>query len=99
VGRDLAELRAELRAAGIDAALVAKTPEPATRERWREIQAWLDEHPEVTEFAIVDDLWDMGPLGARFVRTSPLHGLDAAAAEQLAALFELRDGGEALGGA
>lgn len=85
---DLHGLRAELAAAGIDTPLVGTTP-VIPGERWREIRAWLDEHA-VDEDAcvIVDDLWDMGPLAPRFVRISPLAGLDEAAAAQVAALFE-----------
>jgi hypothetical protein len=37
--------------------------------------------------AIVDDLYDMGPLAVRLVRPTPLDGVDEAAAQTLAALF------------
>lgn len=40
-----------------------------------EIQMWLDEHPEVTKFAIVDDSDDMVHLKHKLVRTSAQHGL------------------------
>lgn len=36
---------------------------------------------------IVDDAFDLGPLRARFARTSPLTGLDEAAALQIAQLL------------
>lgn len=51
----------------------------------------MDEH-EVTarEVAIVDDGYDMGPLGARFVRASPLNGFDRETADAIVALFEDR---------
>lgn len=39
-------------------------------ERGHEIQAWLDEHPEVTTFAILDDDSDMAHLKHRLVKTS-----------------------------
>jgi len=41
----------------------------------------------VDRIAIVDDGFDMGPLARRFVRTSPLNGLDEVAARALVALF------------
>lgn len=86
-GRDLAVLRAELAAAGISAALRDVTPELAG-PRWREIAAWLAAHDHAAEdAAIVDDMFDMGPLAPRFVRTSPLAGLDDSAARALRALF------------
>lgn len=40
------------------------------RERGHEIQAWLDEHPEVTRFAIVDDDSDMVHLAHKHVKTT-----------------------------
>ncbi len=49
-----------------------------TGERGDDIRSWLDEHPEITRFAIVDDDEDAGSqpeLAARFVRTSWESGL------------------------
>jgi Swiss Army Knife RNA repair-like protein len=87
--RELDELRDELRAAGIDGTLVGTTPELQDQPRWREIEAWMVQHSAAREaIVIVDDLHDMGPLGARFVRTSPLNGLDDAAAQAIVALYE-----------
>jgi hypothetical protein len=84
---DLAGLRAELAAAGITTPLAGITP-VIPGERWCEIRAWLDEHAVAdAACAIIDDLWDMGPLAPRFVRISPLAGLDEAAAARVAALF------------
>lgn len=45
------------------------------RERGYEIQAWLDGHPEVTSFAILDDDSDMVHLALRHVKTSWKTGL------------------------
>lgn len=39
------------------------------------------------DVAIVDDTFDMGPLAARFVRASPLTGLDEQTARAIVALF------------
>jgi hypothetical protein len=40
------------------------------------------------DIAIIDDGYDMGPLASRFVRVSPLVGLDDDAVRALTALFE-----------
>lgn len=66
---------------GLEAPVVGTTPildppeamTPTTR--WREITAYLAEHPEVTRWAILDDLdWEGFPPD-RFVRTSIETGL------------------------
>lgn len=45
-------------------------------QRGDEIQAWLDQHPEVTHYAIVDDMLDMLESQLhRFVQTDPDNGL------------------------
>lgn len=87
-GRDLALLRDELRAAGIDGAMIDVTRE-IHGPRWREIETWMTENKRTAEqIAIVDDFHDMGPLQPRFVRVSPLNGLDKDAAKALVALFD-----------
>ena len=88
IGRNVAVLADELRSAGIDGRLLGTTPSLGG-ERWREIEAWMIEHDvSIKDIAIVDDQYDMGPLAARFVRISPLVGLDEHAAEAVVALFE-----------
>lgn len=51
---------------------------PSFRERGgrgKEIQYWLDQHPEVTHYVILDDDSDMLPSQiSNFVNTSELHG-------------------------
>ena len=43
--------------------------------RESEILAWLDEHPEVMHFVIIDDMWlKDDALDAHFVHTSPYRG-------------------------
>ncbi len=87
-GRELPQLRAELHAAGVASSLIGVTPEIAGQPRWREIDAWMTEHgtrPEAV--VIVDDGYDMGGLAARFVRASPLTGLDEDVAAAIVALF------------
>lgn len=86
-GRSRDHLEAELAAAGIACSVIGATPELA-RPRWREIEAWMTEHPSVAEsVVIVDDGYDMGDLAARFVRTSPLSGLDDDARSAILKLF------------
>ncbi len=86
--RTEAELGDELAAAGITCTLRGTTPVLPDAPRWREIEAWMTEHTLApSEMVIVDDMFDMGDLAARFVRTSALAGLDDAAASSLIALF------------
>ena len=88
-GRDLDQLRDELAAAGIAGVLHGVTPVLGS-PRWREIEAWLAVQSTAPDtFVIVDDGFDMGPFAARFVRTSPLNGLDHQAATAIVSLFEL----------
>lgn len=87
-GRELSLLREELAAAGVVCTLIDTTP-VLGEVRWREIEAWMTANQLAPEaVVIVDDGYDMGPLAARFVRTSPLNGLDADAARAIVALFE-----------
>lgn len=56
--RGSAELEAKLRDAGVPIDDV--TPKYTDRDRGYEIQAWLIDHPEATEIAILDDDADAG---------------------------------------
>lgn len=86
-GRDLLHLRDELAAAGVVCVLLGVTPS-RDGERWREIEAWMTDHAVApNSVVIVDDGYDMGPLESRFVRTSPLNGLDEDAARAILELF------------
>jgi len=67
------ELKAKLKEFGLD--IYDKTGE-WRKNRGLEIQEWLDEHPEVTEFVIIDDWPDLGHLSDFAVMTNPLTGLD-----------------------
>lgn len=51
------------------------TPAYHYKERGDEIRAWLDKHPEVTEFAILDDTADMSAVNSNFVQTNHKVGL------------------------
>jgi hypothetical protein len=68
-----------------------KGRQPGTFEpypRGYEIQQWLDAHPEVTSFVILDDDDDMEHLSPMLVRTDPYVGLTMNdAAKAIALLF------------
>jgi hypothetical protein len=86
-GREHAQLADELRSAGIDGNLLGVTP-VLGGDRWREIQAWMaDNDVQAESVAIIDDGYDMGSLAGRFVRVSPLVGLDEDAARAVVGLF------------
>ena len=91
-----------LREQGFTGDLIDKTPHgadvPPTPPEWRnserseysrglEIAAWLEKHPEVESFAIVDDSADMAHLMPRLVRTTWLNGLEAEHVEPLVKLL------------
>ena len=74
VGRDLDELQAEFIRKGITGELIGKTPRTGER-RGVEIQYWLDDNPEVSQFIILDDDSDMEHLMSHLVRTDTEEGL------------------------
>jgi hypothetical protein len=97
------ELAGVLSRAGCVGEVVGKTPDfyqvpiwnrssPINRRfvRGDEIQAWLDDHPEVETFAILDDDDDMAHLSNWLVQTSHETGLQAEHVER--ALTLLQDG-------
>jgi myo-inositol catabolism protein IolC len=85
--RTVEDLKAELTAAGVVCELAGTTP-VLGQARWREIEAYMQEHDLLVESVVIlDDGFDMGPLAARFVRTSPLNGLDDAAVDAIQRLF------------
>jgi len=55
--------------------------------RGAEICVWLNEHPEVTEFVILDDDSDMGDLISRLVKTESRIGLTEKNADSVIELF------------
>lgn len=60
-----------------------QTPRGGFESRGMEIQAWLDEHPEVSDFVIVDDDMDMAHLMPNLVKTSWDSGLTMRGAESI----------------
>lgn len=78
IGRSVDELRAILGAVGIPPERVLdKTAATSfNRNRGRECAEWLEHHPQVQRFAIVDDDADFsGRTKKQLVRTNPNHGL------------------------
>ncbi len=70
-------IEAILRSRGAPSArVIGSTPDPWTGSmRGHEIQRWLDAHPEVTRFAIVDDEGGMLHLAPMLLKTTLEHGL------------------------
>lgn len=63
------------------------------KTRGAEIQAWLDKHPEVTNFVILDDDDDgmrAGPLKERHIKTNMAHGLTDTQAEEVIRMLNER---------
>ena len=74
IGRDLEELQELLGSEVIGRTPTDRTLE-TTRVRGDEIEEWLNEHPGVEEFVILDDETDMGVLGDYLVKTEFSTGL------------------------
>lgn len=55
--------------------LIGHTPYDNERIRGREIQTWLNEHPDVEKFIIIDDSDDMEHLMPRLIRTKFYDGI------------------------
>ena len=84
---------AHLERSGFQGEVIGATPErnKVSDPRGLEIQAWLDEHPEVEAFVILDDEADMEHLLPKLVQTSFEHGLTEADVEKAARLLGVRD--------
>lgn len=74
--------------ARLDLPVIDRTPVHSKGGRGLEIAAWLNAHPEVDAYAIVDDDGDMMPQQkGRFVQTSHDDGLTLLDYQRLLALF------------
>ncbi len=60
----------------ISEAIIDKTPEIFHAQRGTEIKKWLEDHPEVTHFAALDDDEDMDDVKEHFFRSDARVGLD-----------------------
>lgn len=67
--------------------MIGTTPVSKEGYRGKEIQAYLKEHPEVTEFVILDDDSDMEPYMDRLVKTDGRNGLTFTDAEKVIEMF------------
>lgn len=76
---------------GLEQFIVGITPvedgNPFSKPRRIEIKEWLDEHPEVDTFVILDDEWDMGELTPHFVRCAGSIGISSANCEEAIAIL------------
>lgn len=80
-------MAAEVRRQGID--FIDMTPNLG-KMRGLELNAWLAEHPEVTHYAILDDIQQFMPQQRPFfVQTSFVHGLRAKNLKHLETILEL----------
>lgn len=89
-GRTVTECADLLEENGIDRTrLIDRTGQTIDgRVRGLEIQEWLDVHPEVDRFVIVDDDKDMAHLRERLVRTEFSVGLTMPQCDQIKKLLE-----------
>lgn len=85
----LASLQKLLESAGFTGEVISRTPSHDEGGRGAEIFQWLDFHPEVEAYAIVDDSDDVYPLGSRLVQTSWECGLQENHADALVAMLEV----------
>lgn len=68
---------------------IGKTGRASTRGR--EIEIWLGRHPDITHYAILDDISaGMSPVGSRLVQTSEKFGLRPRNLRRLETLLELQ---------
>lgn len=65
----IAGLRQVFKTAGFEGKLVGKTPVKMGRDE--EIQTYLDEHPDIESYVVLDDMKDMGKLTPKLVCTYP----------------------------
>lgn len=77
--RDFLELKKELLKYGIQ--FYDFTPEISSAHRGMEIDLWLKDHSEVSNFVILDDRTDIEPNKDHWVQTVMSRGLGAAEAE------------------
>lgn len=88
----LKDLQDYLTFLGIDGSRLIGYTDVLHKPRGEEIQKWLDEHPEVEAYAIIDDSNDMLIQQAgNFVRTDPAIGISAENYKSITRLFGKED--------
>lgn len=85
----LSELKQVLRSHGLHDVIIDATQiKPRLGRRDEEIQAWLANHPEVTQFAVVDDnSFDLTAVADRLAHTSFVTGILPEHADKLIQLL------------
>jgi hypothetical protein len=63
--------------------MIGTTPVSENGYRGEEIETYLKNHPEITEFVIIDDDSDMDPFMDRLVKTDSRNGLTFTDAEKV----------------
>lgn len=67
--------------------MIGTTPVSKEGYRGKEIESYLKDHPEVTDFVIIDDDKDMEPYMNRLVKTDSRLGLTFVDAERVVEMF------------
>lgn len=62
--------------------LIDSTPCLFNETRGKEIETWLENHPEIKRFIILDDDDDIEPFIDNLIQTHPVHGLSMEDAEE-----------------
>lgn len=85
--RNYPDWRKSMKKSGIIKDFIGRTPctkDGVEGPRGVKIQAWLDEHPEVTQYAIIDDMDDMNEEHLpSFFQTDPEVGLTQEVADNI----------------
>jgi len=93
-GRDLTEIQQLFLDRDVCAdRVIGKTPDSSSAIRGLEIQAWLDLHPEVTDFVILDDDSDMAHLLPHLIKTDFRDGLVMSIVDRVTDRFTPPNGG------
>lgn len=64
-----------LKEEGVTGEMIDITPIFTSYLRWTEIRDWLDDHPDVEKFVILDDIDYMGDLQSHLILTTMMDGL------------------------
>ena len=67
--------------------MIGTTPVSEEGYRGGEIETYLKDHPEITDFVIIDDDTDMNPYMNRLVKTDSRNGLTFTDAEKVIEMF------------
>lgn len=71
-----------------DVEIIGRTPSVESHYRGKEIQLWLEEHPEVTDFVILDDDGDMEPYMDKLVLIDTYTGINCRTEIEVEKIFD-----------